>query len=172
MFDNMTIDDQGRVLLQEDVGNVAHSSKIWMYDIATGALLQVAQHDPARFGDLGVPATAPFNQDEESSGIIDVSDILGPGTYLLDVQAHYNPGDPELVEGGQLLLMKIGPTAGAGFDTTGSVAVPAVVAMGTSGSEIIQVEQSAAGFEVEVNGISLGIFAGGKVLANGYGAPT
>ena len=93
MFDNMTIDEHGRVFLQEDVGSQAHSGKIWMYDIATDELVQIAQHDPARFGDLGVPATAPFNQDEESSGIIDVSDILGPGTFLLDVQAHYNPGD-------------------------------------------------------------------------------
>src|SRR5262249_37326080 len=53
------------------------------------------------------------NQDEESSGVIDVSDILGPGAYLLDVQAHYQTGDPELVEGGQFLLLRVsGPTAG------------------------------------------------------------
>ena len=77
MFDNMTIDKPGRVFLQEDVGNQEHNGKIWMYNIATDTLELVAQHDPARFGDLGVPATAPFNQDEESSGIIDGLDILG-----------------------------------------------------------------------------------------------
>ena len=50
-----------------------------------------------------------LTQDEESSGVIDISDILGNGWYLLDVQAHYNIGDTELVEGGQLLLMHIPP---------------------------------------------------------------
>ena len=51
------------------------------------------------------PATGPFSRDEESSGIIAVSDIFGEGNYLLDVQAHYNIGNAELVEGGQVLLM-------------------------------------------------------------------
>ena len=54
------------------------------------------------------PRPAPFNMDEESSGIIDVSHILGQGWYLLDVQAHYANGS-ELVEGGQLLAMHVPP---------------------------------------------------------------
>ncbi len=111
MFDNLTIDKNGHVLLQEDVGNQAHNGKIWSYDIATDSLSLVAKHDPSRFGDLinGVasPARLPFNQDEESSGIIDVSHILGAGWFLADVQAHYNIGDPELVEGGQLLAIHL-----------------------------------------------------------------
>ena len=118
MYDNITIDRHGRLLLQEDVGNAAHLGKIWMYEIATDRLVLLAKHDPARFGDIGAAATAPFNQDEESSGIIDVSSILGDGSFLLDVQAHYpissaspngfaNPN--ELVEGGQLLLMRVPP---------------------------------------------------------------
>ncbi len=53
--------------------------------------------------------TAPFNNDEESSGIIEVTDILGDAdtkAYLVDIQAHYNiPG--ELVQGGQLLAMYV-----------------------------------------------------------------
>jgi len=101
MFDNMTVDQYGHILLQEDVGNQAHNGKIWQYDIATDTLKLLAKHDPARFGDLGVAATAPFTQDEESSGIIDAQDILGPGWFLLDTQAHYGIGG-ELVEGGQL----------------------------------------------------------------------
>jgi hypothetical protein len=108
MFDNMTINKRGHVLLQEDVGNEAHLGKIFQYDIATDTLTEVAKHDPARFGNIGVPATAPFNQDEESSGIIDVSSILGEGWYLLDVQAHYAIAG-ELVEGGQLLALHIPP---------------------------------------------------------------
>jgi hypothetical protein len=116
MYDNIAIDGNGRIILQEDVGNAAHLGKIWMYTIATGQLTLIAQHDPARFGDIGRNAVSPFNRDEESSGVIDVSDILGPGTFLLDVQAHYpiNNSSPngfanpnELVEGGQLLLLRV-----------------------------------------------------------------
>jgi RTX calcium-binding nonapeptide repeat (4 copies)/Calx-beta domain len=101
MFDNVTVDKYGHVLLQEDVGSSAHNSKIWQYDIATDTLKLLAKHDPARFGDIGVAATAPFNINEESSGIIDAQDVLGPGWFLLDTQAHYNISG-ELVEGGQL----------------------------------------------------------------------
>jgi hypothetical protein len=109
MFDNMTITRHGSIFLQEDVGNQQHNSKVWRYSIKRGTLELVAKHDPARFGDLGVAATAPFNQDEESSGIISLDHILGPGWLLCDVQTHYNPGDPELVEGGQLVLMYFPP---------------------------------------------------------------
>lgn len=106
MFDNMTVNSRGQVLPQEDVGNQGHLGKIWLYTIATNKLLQIAEHDQKRFGNIGIPATAPFNQDEESSGIVDMSSILGEGWYLLDVQAHY-PIAGELVEGGQLLALHI-----------------------------------------------------------------
>ena len=109
MFDNMTISPRGSVLLQEDPGNQARLAKIWSYSIKQGTLELVAQHDPARFGNVGVPATAPFTQDEESSGIIPMDDILGEGWFLCDVQAHYNPGDAELVEGGQLVALHLPP---------------------------------------------------------------
>ena len=109
MFDNMTITRRGSIFLQEDVGNQAHNGKIWRYSIAKDTLELVARHDPARFGDLGLPATPPFNNDEESSGIIPVYDILGEGWFLCDVQAHYNPGDAELVEGGQLVAIHFPP---------------------------------------------------------------
>jgi hypothetical protein len=104
MFDNITVDRRGFVLLQEDVGNNAHIGKVWRYDIKRDELVEAAAHDPARFlaGGSGF-----LTQDEESSGIVDVGDILGKGWYLLDVQAHYNRGDAELVEGGQLLAMKV-----------------------------------------------------------------
>ncbi|MFM8489415.1 MAG: Ig-like domain-containing protein, partial [Bacteroidota bacterium] len=110
MLDNITVSG-GKIILQEDVGNAAHLGKVWSYDIATDALTELAQHDRARFGDIGVAATAPFNVDEESSGVIDVSSILGAGTYLLNVQAHYTT-TTELVEGGQLLLMKTNVASG------------------------------------------------------------
>ncbi|HEX7480788.1 MAG TPA: hypothetical protein VF331_23505 [Polyangiales bacterium] len=117
MFDNITVNARtGLIVLLEDVGNAAHNGKVWLYDPATDALSMVAEHDTARFGGVAVPATAPFTQDEETSGVIDVSSILGAGSYLLVDQAHYlidaahprgftNPD--ELVEGGQLMLMHL-----------------------------------------------------------------
>ena len=103
MFDNMTVDSKGRVLLQEDPGNNAYLAKIWVFDPDNGELVEVAHANPAEF-----TTTA----DEESSGIIDVSHILGRGTYLFDVQAHrppkYNGATAaEHVEDGQFLAMTI-----------------------------------------------------------------
>jgi len=62
-------------------------------------------HDPDRF-QLG--GSAFITQDEESSGIIPAS-FLGAGKYLLDVQAHKDNSDAELVEGGQLLELQLPP---------------------------------------------------------------
>ncbi len=106
MMDNMCIDSHGRILIQEDIGNNAALSKIWLYDTNSAGLVQIAQHDPARFTP---PVTAPFSQDEESSGIIDAKDILGDGWFILDAQAHYANG-ATLVEGGQLLTMYVPPS--------------------------------------------------------------
>jgi len=99
MFDNITIDNYGHILLQEDVGNNVHNGKIWQYTISTDGLIQVAEHDASRFISGGANY---LTQDEESSGIIDMHSILGPGMFLAVDQAHYSIAG-ELVEGGQLL---------------------------------------------------------------------
>ncbi|MFZ5894891.1 MAG: hypothetical protein ACOY0T_27770 [Myxococcota bacterium] len=101
MFDNLTLDKKGHVYLQEDPGNNAHIAKVWRYTIATDTLTLIAQHNPTLFTS-GSPQF--LTQDEESSGIVDASEILGPGWFLLDVQGHYAT-DSELVEGGQLLAL-------------------------------------------------------------------
>lgn len=102
MMDNITVTRTGWVYIQEDPGNQAHLAKIWRYNIATDTLSLVAQADPSRFT-LGGPNF--LTQNEESSGIIDMSSILGRGWFLFDVQAHYDIGNPELVKGGQLLAL-------------------------------------------------------------------
>ncbi len=124
MLDNMTIDKYGHIIMQEDVGNAAHNGKMWQYTIATDSLKMVAKHDPARFGDIGVAATLPFNVDEETSGIIDMQDILGPGMFLSADQAHYLIAGAA-VEGGQLFSFfnpdtynSFAQTAGSGPSTT------------------------------------------------------
>ncbi|MBK8460100.1 MAG: alkaline phosphatase PhoX [Micropruina sp.] len=103
MMDNMTISRKGRVLLQEDPGNQDYLAKVYSYDLNTDRLTEVAAHDAARFG-AGAPGL--LTRDEESSGVIDVSHILGQGRYLLTTQAHYALGG-ELVEGGQLMSIRI-----------------------------------------------------------------
>lgn len=99
MFDNITIDNFGHIMLVEDVGNNAHLGKLWQYDIATDVLKQVGVHDSTRFKS---GAANYLTQDEEASGVLDVQEILGPGMFLIDDQAHYGISG-ELVEGGQLL---------------------------------------------------------------------
>jgi hypothetical protein len=107
MFDNITVDQRGRILLQEDVGNQARLGKVWLYGIDSGNLIEVAHHNEKFF----VVGGANFlTQDEESSGIIDAANILGEGWFLLDVQAHTSAGDSELVELGQLLAMYVNPS--------------------------------------------------------------
>ncbi|MBK7606974.1 MAG: T9SS type A sorting domain-containing protein [Saprospiraceae bacterium] len=121
MMDNITIDKFGHIMIQEDVGNNAHNGKIWQYTIATDELKMICKHDPARFGDIGLSATTPYNQDEESSAIIDAQSILGPGMFLLVDQAHYAiPGDA--VEGGQILAL-YNPDVNAAYRK--SLALPA-----------------------------------------------
>jgi phosphodiesterase/alkaline phosphatase D-like protein len=145
MLDNMGIDRYGHILLNEDVGGAAHNGKIWQYDIATDRLTQIAKFDPARFGDVAAgvvtPATAPYTNDEESSGTIDVQDILGAGWFLVDAQAHYPIAattSPGLVEGGQLLALYNPTTAASAATAKGKVAFSGVAAGdATTSSEIL-----------------------------------
>lgn len=108
MLDNLTFDPDGNLLLQEDPGDNALSARIWKFDLSNNNLLEVAHHKPA----LVIPGSPDFlTQDEESSGIIDVSAILGYRAYLLTVQLHGStralPGTrEELVDDGQLLLLR------------------------------------------------------------------
>ena len=105
MFDNLTIDTLGRVLIQEDPGSSSRLAKLWLYDSDTGGVAEVAAHNANFF----TPGAADFlTTNEESSGILDAANLLGPGWFLLDVQAHYGlPG--EQVEGGQLLALYVDP---------------------------------------------------------------
>lgn len=109
MFDNMTVNNDGTLILQEDVGGNQHNGKIWKYDPKTGSMTKLAGFDPLLFGDIG--KTGTITKDEESSGVIDITKILDrdddDATYNLFVaQSHAPSGDIETVEGGQLLLMR------------------------------------------------------------------
>jgi hypothetical protein len=105
MLDNLTIDPRGHILLTEDVGNSEHIGQVWRYTIANDSMVAIARHDADRFV-TGAPNF--ITQDEESSGILDATSLLGAGWFLIDVQAHPASGatvEPELVEQGQLLAI-------------------------------------------------------------------
>lgn len=103
MFDNLAIDRYGHVYLQEDVGGHDHIGRVLRYDIESDAFSTVVESyrpyfqpglDPARFK----------TRDEEGSGIIDASHILGAGWLLSVVQSHNGLGG-ELVQDGQIFAI-------------------------------------------------------------------
>lgn len=105
--DNMTIDQHGHLLLQEDPGGNPHLARIMAYQISDGMLVQLAEFDPARFT-AGEPGF--ITDDEESSAIIDLEDQTGEeGAFMFDAQVHTPPANNavEYVERGQLLAMHV-----------------------------------------------------------------
>ena len=114
MMDNITIDDSGRVYMLEDVGNDSRLGRVWSY--GPEGVRQLATHSPYFFGGVSLLFGNAFEtQDEEASGIIDVTRFFTgePGfdttTYrymLLDSQVHAPVGG-EIVERGQLLMMRV-----------------------------------------------------------------
>lgn len=105
MMDNMTVNAEGKVIIQEDVGGNVHLGRVLEYDPVTDTVKVIAEHN----ADLYLPGAPAFKTiDEESSGVIDVTDLLGDAqtkAYLLDVQSHNGLADPELVQDGQFLAM-------------------------------------------------------------------
>jgi secreted PhoX family phosphatase len=102
--DNIDVDTEGNLLIQEDPGNNAHLARIVAYDTHTGARGVLATFDPAQF----TPGSPGFiTRDEESSGIIDAKDVIGPGWFVFDAQVHKALPSPESVALGQLLVMKV-----------------------------------------------------------------
>jgi hypothetical protein len=126
MWDNITVNKDGTVTLQEDVGGNEHNGKIWQYAPQDGSLTLLSKFDPALFGDInanGVYTAGTHTKVEEISGVIDITKLLDHRDdhkrySLLVAQDHASAAslqsigaiDPaanaaELVEGGQLLLM-------------------------------------------------------------------
>jgi Bacterial protein of unknown function (DUF839) len=107
MPDNLTIDNAGHILIQEDPGGDAYIARIFAFDIATNQMKAIATFDPAQF----TPATPGFlTNDEESSGIIPAPASIGPNTFLFDAQVHTNAGLSNAArdaEKGQLLTMTV-----------------------------------------------------------------
>ena len=123
--DNIDTSANGSLMIQEDPGShnaertafpFATNARIWQYDLSAGTLDVVAEADQSFF------APALGNGSWETSGILDVSAVFGPGTWLLNVQAHNYFVETEVRtvtvgaasgpvtfkrEGGQLILLTI-----------------------------------------------------------------
>lgn len=112
-FDNLAVGEDGLIYIQEDPGGSNYIAKTWAVDVANPtAAVQIFESDRDRFLS---PTPAPYNVDEEHSGIIDVTSLFtdaswytaGTQVFLADTQAHYNITG-ELVQGGQLSLLTFG----------------------------------------------------------------
>ena len=121
--DNIVVDDAGNILIQEDPGNNAQLARVVSYRISDGKLATIAKFKDTYFNSANT--TTFITQDEESSGIIDVSSYLRTGKsdkakyYMLVAQIHATPAKarPDLnpapatianaIEGGQWYVMKI-----------------------------------------------------------------
>ena len=126
MLDNMTVADDGSILLQEDPGGNSRLAKIWRYNPSTDTLVELAQHNPALFSGT-VSGTGNITIDEESSGIVDISSFLtgvsGYDTtkysyFLIADQIHKSVTSPtSQVEMGELSVMVTAKASPAGTAT-------------------------------------------------------
>ncbi|MEI6665125.1 MAG: phytase [Chloroflexota bacterium] len=114
MLDNVTMDNLGRIICLEDPGNDPRIAKVWLYGTDSKTFTEIARHDRGYFDPMFSGQKFFETQDEETSGVIDASSVLGDGWFLLVVQNHklIANTDPDLVEGGQLLAMYVPPTIG------------------------------------------------------------
>jgi len=125
--DNIVVDDLGNILIQEDPGNNAAVSRVITYRISDGKLAVIAKFKDQYFAEGGAEF---ITRDEESSGIIDVTEFLRSSKtdkakyYMLNAQIHATPTksrpdlDPkpanidDAVEGGQWYVMKVSSWSG------------------------------------------------------------
>jgi hypothetical protein len=131
--DNLETTAAGSLLITEDPGSSqqfnpgeanATTARLWLHDLDSGVKIVAARVDQsADEGPTDVDAAAAARLGAwESSGILDASAAFGPGTFLIDVQAHSlwieKQAGPDLTapsgpdfwfkrEGGQLLLIRI-----------------------------------------------------------------
>jgi len=92
--DNMTITQDGVIMIQEDPGNNAHVARLLAYRIKDGKLAVVAAFDPKYFTTAG---SNYMTIDEESSGIIDATSLLRKGNdknsyFFFNAQIHTYSG--------------------------------------------------------------------------------
>jgi hypothetical protein len=111
MFDNLTVSDNGKILINEDPGDHEHLASVWEFDPKTKLSQKIFEVKPEYFQDKNHPNF--LTMDEEHSGIIDITRYVTKAPwykkseryFLGTLQIHKKHEDPELVEYGQLYLI-------------------------------------------------------------------
>jgi hypothetical protein len=135
MLESVALDRKGHVYIQEDPGANEHLAKIWRYDVASDQLSEVARPDAALFSES---SSGFVTNDEETAGMIDMSEILGAGRFLLTSQVHFpTPNDPELGELGQISMLHDNDALG---NTMAALATLMVECTGTIGPDSFQLD--------------------------------
>ena len=112
MFDNITVASDGTLLIEEDPGDNPYMAGIWQFNPMTGKAVKVVSVSEQAFKNQS--SQEFLTQDEENSGIIEVTDLLrkaswfkeGHRYYLGALQIHAKSADIELVEDGMLYLLE------------------------------------------------------------------
>ena len=110
MFDNVAVDGDGRVLLEEDPGENERLAAIWLYEPVLSKATKLFEANAELFK---TGAAGFMTIDEEHSGMIEVTALLGNASwfdskrryYLGTTQAHLEYADASKVQHGQLWLI-------------------------------------------------------------------
>ncbi len=112
--DNLEADKLG-LMIQEDLNAEFRNrpGRLLRYEFASGKVTPILELNQRDFSGQPIPNDKPGEW--ESSGVIDASAILGPNTWLFDVQAHTlkTPQFGGTDEGGQLLVLRFGAAPSA-----------------------------------------------------------
>ncbi len=111
MFDNLTVSDNGKILINEDPGDHEHLASVWDFNPKTKVAQKIFEVKPEYFQDKSHPNFLTI--DEEHSGVIDITRHVTHAPwykkseryFLGTLQIHKKLDDPELVEDGQLYLI-------------------------------------------------------------------
>ncbi len=111
MFDNLTVSDNGKILINEDPGDHEYLASVWEFDPKTKFAHKILEVKPEYFKDKSHPNF--LTMDEEHSGIIDITRHVTHAPwykkseryFLGTLQIHKMHEDSELVEYGQLYLI-------------------------------------------------------------------
>ena len=105
MFDNITVNAQGKIILQEDVGNNAHIGKVWQYDPSTDSLSRTCtpRSEPLPLGRRELPH--PGRRSHPASSTFRISSAMPAKTSTSPTSRLTTSISGELVQGGQLELI-------------------------------------------------------------------
>ncbi|MDP1658139.1 MAG: hypothetical protein Q8L73_02160 [Methylotenera sp.] len=98
MFDNLTVDEDGNVLIQEDPGSHERLAAIWRYDPKLNKTQKLFESNPELFK----PGVAKFlTINEEHSGIIEVTALLKAASWF-DKNKRYFLGNTQVHPQGEV----------------------------------------------------------------------